>query len=1787
MEELLELLKDSKPGKDPKPDNKPKGQLTESQIYDKFNFLNGQKGADGLTAQESNYGKYLDPNRDINEQFVQGSNNDDYLTGDEYLNDLDINEVRAQRQTAGEKWAMGIGRVATKTLSEFGKGIGYIGGAAASVFTQDIETMTNNFFVNAFESMGEAAKEKMPVYVRNEITNGTFARQIWSPEFYVTEGADGLGFMISAIASGGAMGAISKTIGISGKVAELLGKGAKFAAKFDEVTIAGAQTFIESAAETKGVVDGLKVYWKGQDLGNGTYDSGKVDAEGNMVTYSQKEVNDLIGNAGVTTMSLNMFLLAGPNLIQTKLLFGKPTGNSNPFNGVTTGTVAEMQEQIAKRAPWKEATKAIVQGGSTSMAAESFQEWSQFSIENYADKKGKGLANKDLIGSLVDGYIEGLTTIEGQKSIFLGAVLGLGPGMVGAYKQNKAETAQAKGLLGLMSNSSQAFKDDITSVYKKDAEGNIELKDGNPVIDSQKMTELWNSVSEDMIQSKLYEQAKVDKDINAAKHSLREILTRNIYPYLGIEGGLELWKAHTRETSALLEGDAKSLGFDSKTELQLFMEELTMKVKSEYDNVVDKGPSFFGIESDILAKNKEEKKNIKQKIDQFVANLEYNAVRLKLNDDTLRESLDIINTDIAKFEGRITKSMRGKDTSIDNASKIFDALLKDDALTKIVYEKLLEKRKEIEKSITENGKLYESIFDKEEQQRAFNTKMDNENLIEKAEKEDAAAEDRNQLFKDFWHEMLASKGYNISSNLADRTNDFGKNTVTLRDNKGRVFRIEKSLDPETQSPVYKLRNMDWKQGDKIQQYYPLSIKNLKSLGLDGLDNILTKEEFQIWVRQKKIIDANENRLRHLQDLISDHVGSKYSSQRQVRELKEKLAKYSEDLEFWNNIEDATQDIVLDELIELEKLITETNAEIARLETLENTLDLSLKSLRQFQSELENIISDDNKIEFSFAVRLKELENRLLDGDFDLDMDLIVESIDTTKSILEEYYGVRDRLQDTFDDLSAILSGMNDIELLFDEGISNTLLDRILEVMPDIEIDGNAIRNLTKRQFRNLLSDKNTSAQFLSELKANKRELMSSYPVVESELSYAKEQIKELRKQLDKLNENKNLLSQYNTLDTNIKTLQQKNKMKADKAIEDGLSFNQNSRNTAKTEQSHVEPGEKKVRKYDPWTTITGIYETDENGNALYDTNPVTGIKTKRLSKNWKQSARWSKAISKIPIDKLSNYEVRFANSEQLGELLKGTNEDVPVVSPTALYAVIYNINTGAPISDGGLIYTGIAEPTTYFKNGKSNIDITRMPEYMPYFDGDEITPINPATFNNKEYTDRDTLIGDIQRLVEADYKAWKNELVQRLAEGKPSYSPISNISKGVARYSPIFRPVKDVLKVKSLRVARGTNMSNTNGRQGLIETEPGMVYAELENGQIHRVFNKKIGDLPETQKNEYLNRIISFMALANQLDSKDFNGRFKFTGDKVKADIRLFGNSSDVGIMDLFINWGRNKPEGASEYNDWGIAIYSKDKSNVAAPLEVRFDMVTPKGEKLPSRMDLADLFDSSGKIRDIRDPKLRPLATFLESKFMNVNYHKVGTDSKYGFRMPKGVVNVNGNLEIAYDKYPSFNDYVLEKSLVTNIEPYTEGTDKLPQFTNQYATFDRNIKDELSKGKAKVEPAKSAEPASTGNLLLDLANKGKQAPTASTGNKLLDLAAKSGVQPSTPNPISGTKAEAEFKNGPAESAGTLSEVEALFASTQQNKDFVEKEAPQEDLKEDCKVIKRPKPGKGKGGIKL
>ena len=214
--------------------------------------------------------KSLHWSEDINKNDVQGS----------------LNEHRAQEQSTPEQVVKGLDRTIVKAGTELAKTASYLGGAVvgigenlADLATGEdnhnfLDTTFNNFAVKALDNLNSKINDEwLPVYVKKSVQDGDVIDKMKSTAFWATDGADGLGYMLSAMAPGAAFKALGLSEGLLGMTAKNLtrlgyaddlgqtvSKLAKLgftAENVNEMGITAANVFFEAGAESKGVSESV------------------------------------------------------------------------------------------------------------------------------------------------------------------------------------------------------------------------------------------------------------------------------------------------------------------------------------------------------------------------------------------------------------------------------------------------------------------------------------------------------------------------------------------------------------------------------------------------------------------------------------------------------------------------------------------------------------------------------------------------------------------------------------------------------------------------------------------------------------------------------------------------------------------------------------------------------------------------------------------------------------------------------------------------------------------------------------------------------------------------------------------------------------------------------------------------------------------------------------------------------------------------------------------------------------------------------------------------------------------------------------------------------------------------------------------------------------------------------------------------------------------------------------------------------------------------------------------
>lgn len=409
-----------------------------------------------------------------------------------------LGELRAQRQSWGAKAGAGVLRTGAKIVAEVAKMPGYLGGAVGGLIAEDgkgWETFVNNSFLQKVNEQAEDLNDEfLPVYVKDSVKKGNILDNIFSVDFWATEGADGVGFLASMLVPGMAI----KGLGLASKVGKGIGAIAKMSDKVDDivslavkaginpknvelVTQTVANTLFEAGAEANSAGMSYEARMKPQ------LDAGLI---------SQQEYNMGKAQAMRNVFVANTLILMGPNALMSKMIWGKKGATaSGKFTGDQITGKAKLLE-MGKRAVPVAFTEGAWEEGMQSTVEEKF----------VGDAiAGRDFSFKETLSTLHEDYMHMLGTVEGQKAMFLGAVLGGGMSMYQSHLEIDAENKNKKEILEYLGNVS-AF----TSLYSEDI---YDAETGK--LDPNKMAEKLRGIESLDRLSKLYDRVVESKDTDA------------------------------------------------------------------------------------------------------------------------------------------------------------------------------------------------------------------------------------------------------------------------------------------------------------------------------------------------------------------------------------------------------------------------------------------------------------------------------------------------------------------------------------------------------------------------------------------------------------------------------------------------------------------------------------------------------------------------------------------------------------------------------------------------------------------------------------------------------------------------------------------------------------------------------------------------------------------------------------------------------------------------------------------------------------------------------------------------------------------------------------------------------------------------------------------------------------------------------------------------------------------------------------------------------------------------
>jgi len=664
------------------------------------------------------------------ESFDFDLTNQDYLKGDEnpYTYNMGLNEnaedpfneIRATNQSGVEQLGLGLVRATNKAATEVAKLAPIVYGVGKAIFedneTSALEDIFNNEGIKALDEMSQKINtDYLPVYVKDSVKNGTLMDNLLSTSFYATEGADGIGFMASMFAPGMLLSKLSlgsKLIGAmskSSKMAKMLettnggmkalGKLGWTARDIDSKVSVLFNSMIEAGAESKGTQDALN----GEKLNEiELYKSKGLSQEQAEEIFNQKhpDWDNQVASAMKGDFWMQMPMLLGTGSMMHKAIFGKALDKvEKTVEYGLKGRVGSMTKQ------WGKAT-----------LSEGFiEEAGQSTLENYYTKKayegklGKGLIGDVNIGDLTKEYINTVSSVEGGKAIFLGALMG------GPFMSMEARREHLKGLkdTNSITNGVKSSIDDYNTIkendiyetdpkdptkplFKKDENGNITSE---KIINREKALKVAESLKNIEDDDALYDEAIKSDDIELQKFIQNRNILKLIAPAIqNGKLGLQILKEELEQ--ALKFTDISEADKNSKDENNT-NKKLVETILAKAEHLQKQNEKFKDFSPDII--KLDDPRTTKELNEEYLNHLNSKYIETKSLQYDAENNLKELN----KKRDNILDEL-GLDKGLQIEDEIATNKEQSSSLLKQVSDKIRETEKEVSKYKKDINELWEN-----------------------------------------------------------------------------------------------------------------------------------------------------------------------------------------------------------------------------------------------------------------------------------------------------------------------------------------------------------------------------------------------------------------------------------------------------------------------------------------------------------------------------------------------------------------------------------------------------------------------------------------------------------------------------------------------------------------------------------------------------------------------------------------------------------------------------------------------------------------------------------------------------------------------------------------------------------------------------------------------------------------------------------------------------------------------------------------------------------------------
>jgi hypothetical protein len=358
-------------------------------------------------------------------------------------------DARANEQTWAGKALRGIKNALVTAGAEIAKMPGYGVGAVMDIFdeTKGMDKALNNMWLRGVDKVSDHLhNDWFAIHKPSDFEDRSLLEQLGSMEFWATEGADGVGFLVSFLAPGmlikglkagaGTAKFVTKTATkLPGKMGTAINP-KTLGANLDSIYSVAANTVLESTAEASGTFNQALELAKQQG-------------------YEGQQAREMAAEKAATVFNANMLLLAATNVGVERMLF-KGFNRVMPMEKTFKKVTPKLSARVSKAN--RKMSKDVITGAKDlspmtlkttarfaatrvpgAMVSEGFiEEGSQSVIEQVAMDEERALNRT----TFADTYIENLSTMFSQnashdakafgKGVFLGGAIGGVMGIISA-----------------------------------------------------------------------------------------------------------------------------------------------------------------------------------------------------------------------------------------------------------------------------------------------------------------------------------------------------------------------------------------------------------------------------------------------------------------------------------------------------------------------------------------------------------------------------------------------------------------------------------------------------------------------------------------------------------------------------------------------------------------------------------------------------------------------------------------------------------------------------------------------------------------------------------------------------------------------------------------------------------------------------------------------------------------------------------------------------------------------------------------------------------------------------------------------------------------------------------------------------------------------------------------------------------------------------------------------------------------------------------------------------------